>query len=243
MVSMDIKNLIKVNSPSIMLGLGIAGFIGAVVMAVKVGPAVQESLEETKDEPFIEKVKDVAPILAPTVGMVLLSTGLILAANKIVSQRYAALMALYSISEKNMNRLQKAVEKEFGEKKAEKVRYTSTEPEIDIPNDLLNIIEGDERKSIFFDEFSGRYFVKNTVEEVRAAVNAANEFANREGFVSLNEFYVDYLGLERTGFGDEIGWAPSGNGIMQVHFDAHFKMDRAVVVITFANPPTFWSNY
>jgi hypothetical protein len=55
-----------------------------------------------------------------------------------------------------------------------------------------------------FDEPTGRYF-KSNMEKINRAVNKANEEIIHGEYCTANYFY-DLLGLDRTTWGDEVGW-------------------------------------
>ena len=219
--------------PNILSALGVTGFITSVIMAAKAAPQAKGILEEADEEtPLIEKIKAVAPLYAPTAGMILISTACIVASNRAHRHRYASLLALYSIGEKTLQKWQDSVLEEVGPKKAEKVRERVVSPNEDpVPTAILL----DQDRVLFFDTFTGRYFRTNSVETVRRKINDLNEQLLTGDWISLNEFYYE-LGLERVDFGDECGWS-SYQGNIQVEFDSFIKDDGPVVSISFMVKP------
>lgn len=230
---MDIKEFVRAESPVILAGLGILGFIGAAVLVAKAAPKVKEAQEEAGDETFKEKTKTAIPYYAAPVGMMLVATGCIMAGTKISRFRYASILALYSIADKNLKELNKAVVEEVGEKKALKIHERVAEPVGPIPPDELMEGAGD---MVFFDKFGGRYFYASSLEQVRRAVNDVNEIAIGEDFADINEFYA-MLGLPPTEFGSEWGWY--GEEILRVTFTPfmHAEAGRPVVSMVFDVSP------
>ena len=57
---------------------------------------------------------------------------------------------------------------------------------------------------VFFDEYSGRFF-ESTIEQVVIAEYSLNRNFTQRGYAYLNEFY-EFLGLEKTDFGQTVGW-------------------------------------
>jgi hypothetical protein len=231
---MNIKQIFKENSPAILAGMGVVGFMTAIVLTAKAAPKAKELLDEMEDAPTIEKVKMVAPIYAPTAGMVLISTACIIGSNRMYQMRYGALLALYAVGERNIQRLQDAIFEEVGEKKAEKIRVKSVEPPMDPPKDILG--DEDPKNQWFYDTFSGRYFRARSVESVKAAINFLNEEMFQEDFANINTFYYQ-LGLPSIEFGDGIGWYADG-GVVTADFDAFLRGgDTPVISVTFRDKP------
>ena len=230
---MKAKQTLTNNSPTILAGLGIAGFIGAIFMTTKAAPKAAKVLEKHNDSgsTTIEKVKAVAPIYAPTAGMILMSTACIVGSNRIHNYRYASLLALYSIGQQTIDRWQDAVLDEVGKKKYEKVRERVVEPVGEPP---VSILPDDER-TLFFDVFTARYFRSDSIETFLKVFNDLNDKMFNDDFSNLNDFYYG-VGLEATQFGDEWGWNIA-NGAIEADFDAFLKNDRPIVSITFKIEP------
>ncbi len=230
---MKLKNTVTRQSPAILAALGCIGFITSVVMSAKATPKAMEILEtQPEDSTTMEKVKAIAPIYAPTVGMMLVSTACVVGSNRIHRYRYASVLALYSIGEKSLQRWQRAVLDEVGEKKYENVRERIVAPDEPLPVSL--IVDGDDRV-LFFDVYSGRYFRTDSVETVRKVVNDLNDQLFRDDYVTLNEFYYE-VGLPQVEFGNECGWNVS-NGSIQVVYDAFIKDDKPCISVSFAIKP------
>lgn len=233
---MNINNIIKDQYPNLLAATGVAGFITAVVMAAKAAPKAEyelDLLEEKQAEwSVLDKARAVAPIYAPAAGMILISTACIVASNRAHRHRYASLLAIYSIGEKTLQRWQASVLEEVGEKKFEKVRERVVSPD---DNPVPTAILLDEDRVVFFDVFSGRYFRMNSVESVRRIINDMNDQLLAGDWISLNDLYFE-LGLERTEYGDELGWA-AYHGTIQADFDSFLKNDRPCVSVSFIVKP------
>ena len=235
---MNVKELLGPRSPSILAGLGVVGFITAVVMVAKAAPRASEIIEELEEDEectFIEKGTAVAPLYAPAVAMMMISTAAIVASSHIHSTRYASVLALYSVSERTLSRWQDAVIEEVGEKKKERIRRRTTEPREDIPQSL--VVDGN--RMLFFDVFTGRYFRADSLEAVRRVVNESNDFMLGEDFISLNEYYQN-LGMPATGFGDDVGWTAS-DGLIELYYDSHIKDDIPCVSMHFVKSPSVYN--
>jgi hypothetical protein len=165
--------------------------------------------------------------------MVLLSTGCIVASNRIHRYRYASLLALYSIGEKSLQKWQDSVLEEVGQKKYEQVRERTVKSDEPLPVNLLT----DDSTVACFDVFSGRYFKTDSIETVRRIVNDLNDRLIVGDFVPLNDLYFE-LGLDRVEFGDQVGWLLHDHDeTIKVNFDPFMKNDRPVVSVSFVVKP------
>lgn len=87
-----------------------------------------------------------------------------------------------------------------------------------------------DRKRVFCDAYSGRYFV-STIERVLQAEYHLNRNYALGGAVSLNEFY-EFLGIEKHPQGDMLVWDMS-NDIMWIDFShqlAHEKGQEVLMI-------------
>lgn len=229
---MNISSMLEKNSPLILAGLGVLGFVSATIMSAKATPAATQTLDDLGEEATqLEKVRAVAHIYAPTVGMLLLSTGCIVASNRIYKQRYVTLLALYSIGEKTLHRWQNAVVEEVGAKRAEKVREHYVAPTGTVPSNLIL----NENQVLFFDVYTGRYFKMDSVETVRRVINDLNEQLMADDFVAVNDLYF-MLNLPPTQIGDNMGWR-ADDGIIKIVLDSFIKDDTPCVSISFEATP------
>ena len=184
---MNIRSEVEKNSPLILATFGVIGFVTATVMSAKATPmATRELRRLPRDTTYVEKARILAPIYAPTVGMLLISTACIVASNRLHKQRYLSLLALYSIGEQTLKKWQKtSIIEEVGPKKAEQVRERVVAPVGPIPEHLgLS-----DNVTLFYDDWSGRYFEAKSIEVIRQVVNDLNEELLIEDFVVLNDFY------------------------------------------------------
>jgi len=229
---MKVMRTLENKSPVIFSLLGITGFITSVVMAAKAAPVAEKVLNERPNDAdsFLEKTKAVIPIYAPTAGMVLISTGCILASNRIYHHRYSSILALYALGERSMKKWQDVIFDEVGEKSFEKVRERVVAPEEAMPAIVV-----DDPTVLCYDTYSGRYFKTDSVETVRRYINDLNDVLFQEDFVGINDFYF-MVGLPKTEFGDDVGWNVA-DGSIQVRFDSFLVNDRPCVVISFGLGP------
>lgn len=229
-----LQGFVRENSTLILAGTGVLGFIVASVLTAKAAVKVkeyQDNLEEEMEPK--EKATLLARAYAPSVGMILLSTAMIVASTRMQQRRYAALMALYTISESTLVRWRDAVETELPKKTAAKVRSKVFEPRA-VDGELVIIGDG----VLFYDIDHGRYFRAPSIEWVRARVHDATDFMNGEGFVSVNELY-DYLGLPSVEGGDINGYM-SEDGPIIPQLDPGMLDDELCSILSFDRMPGEW---
>ena len=81
----------------------------------------------------------------------------------------------------------------------------------------------------FYDNFSKRYF-ESTIEKVIQAEYYLNRKFIFMGTISLNDFY-DFLGIEKTEFGDAVGWSSCNGDIYWIDFNHHlFTLDDGMEI-------------
>ena len=223
----QLTNFIKQNSTVILAGVGVLGFCTAAYMAAKAAPSANRRMRELgEDADKMEKAKVLVISYAPTAGMLMLSAAFIVASTRLQQQRYAGLLALYSVSEKNLRRWQEAVVSELPKKKADQVRRKTVEPEGEIPSSLLVKSEG----VLMYDQWGGRYFRAKSIDWVRSRINHANDFMRGEDFITLNEVY-DCLDLPPVDSGQVAGFQVDEGAFFPI-FDA-FVFDEIEPCVSF----------
>lgn len=226
------NNLQKVavkNSPTILVGLGVASLVTCVYLTIKATPKSQETwvakehevgdeilyhsdgvgtnLREAVSKPEYAKIllKDFAPIWAPTVIAGAASIGFFIGANHIHVKRQEMLVAAYTIGEKALSTYQKKVIETVGEKKhlevMDGIASDKTKENPYNPSTVITTAYGDTR---FYDEWSGRYFLSD-INSVRKAENEIIKRLPVEMTLCVNDYYEE-LGLPPIKSGSIVGW-------------------------------------
>ncbi len=220
---------LKRHSPEILTGIGIAGMIGAVVMAVKATPKAVELLENKKDELGVEKLSPVETVKTawkcyiPTAVTGILGAACIIGASSVNHKRNAALAAAYGLAETAFKEYKDKVVEVIGEKKELTIKDEIAKDKIaENPVSEVEstaIVTTGYGDTLCYESLSGRYFYSD-IEKIRAAINRTNKILLEESYVSLNEFY-DELGLDHTVTGDMIGWTRYySNDWIELHFSS-----------------------
>lgn len=243
------------NSPSILTGLGIAGFITTIGLAIEATPRAFElirdespnggeylSVREIYNEVSLEnRIKLTWKVYIPTAGMASLSILSILMANRINLGRQAALASLYAFSEATLREYQNQVIQTIGARKEDKIQGEVANQKLVKAPKPRDLIENDEGKTLCFESLTGRYFYSD-LETIRKAENDFNKQLLLDMHMTLNEFYY-LIGLKPVTLGDEYGWIADEN-LLELRLDA--KLSEAgtpCIVVDYAKgkmPRALW---
>lgn len=238
------------HSPTILTGLGIAGFISTVVMAVRATPKAIEVLDRERNFRFDEYGTDyetpISPVdtveltwklYAPSALMGATSIACIIGATSIQNRRAAALSSLFAVAESTLKEYQAKVVKTIGENKEQKIRAEIAGDELKKnPLDSKAIIVSGLGDTLCYDAYTGRYF-KGDVEDIKRTINEFNHRLLKEMQIPINDLYYE-LGLESVESGRDIGWDVE-KGLVEIDISAKLASgDVPCVVLTFTNKPT-----
>lgn len=200
------------HSPEILTGLGVAGGITTVVLAVKATPKAIKLIEDEKKELKKDKLTPVETVKAawkpyvPVVITGVASVVCVVSANSVHVKRNAALAAAYQISTTALSEYREKVVETIGEKKERTVREKVAQERVNKkPVSTSEVIVTKKGETQFFEPLSGRYF-KGDMETIKSIVNDLNRrMIGGEQYISLSEFYIE-IGLPVTLVSDKIGW-------------------------------------
>lgn len=215
MNSEQVGYFIKRNMPTI---LSIGAAVGVVVSNILTNKASikatlkVDEIEKKKHREltFIEEVKVVAPIYAPSIVVGAATIGCIFGSNFLNKKQLVALAGAMSILQANFKRYRAGVVNEVGEKKEENIWKASR------PNSESLYKTVSEQESKFVDTTGLTFFIDSLTDEGfytdKATVESAILKLNRKlqmnpnQTVTLNEFRND-LDLHPTNFGNIVGWS------------------------------------
>lgn len=247
----DLSRSLSKNSPTILTGLGVAGLLTSIIMAVKGANRAQEILwreadfrrnDWSRQTGESEESYPIDPILTteeiieltwkcyiPTAVMGLTTIACMIGANSIHLRRNAALVSLFSITETALKEYQAKVVETIGENKEEKLRGDIAQDKIEKnPPEKNAVIVTHNGSMLCYDSLSGRYFF-NDVENIRRVQNDFNKRLMSEMSISLNEFYDD-IGLEPIDMGAQTGWTIE-RGMMNIFFAAKLTKDNQPCIV------------
>lgn len=259
-----VKATLTKRSPEILTGIGVAGMVTTVVLAVKATPKAMELINEAEENGRLEleeagkydddhidalvtevrkplnvvKVAWKPYIPAAVTGVV--SIACIVGASSVNAKRNATLAAAYQLSTTAFNEYRDKVVETIGEKKEKTVRDKVAKEKIDKnPPAGSTIIMTGKGNTLIYDSHSDRYF-RSDIDKIKNAVINLNErmINGSEMSISLNEFY-DEIGLKHTDTGNVLGWRID-RGKIDIRYSAQLTEDNeACIVIDHLMPPEY----
>ena len=201
---------VKRNAPTILTVLGGAGVVVTTVTAVKATPKALALLDEAKKEKGedltkLEVIKTAGPAYIPTIISCATTLACVFGANILNKRQQAALVSAYAFLDNTHKEYKNKVKELYGEEGELEVKKGIVKDKLE----ESDILDEEDDKELFFDEFSGRYF-NSTLKDVIAAQYRLNREISLRGYAYLNEYY-EYLDMEPVDGGDVLGWSEGSN--------------------------------
>lgn len=240
------------HKPEILTGIGVAGMITSIVLAVEATPKAlqlideeRERREEESDDELVEPitkldvVKTTWRCYIPTVVTCIASATCLIGSTAVSTRRTAAMAAAYKLSEEALTLYKEKVVETIGEKKEKTVREKVQKEHIERnPASTSEVIIAAPGDVLFFDVMSSRYF-ESDLETIKRAVNDLNKRMLNENYVSLSQFY-DELNLKHTKNSDEIGWNIHEEGFITIDYGSHITDDgKPCIVLDYLVAPRY----
>ena len=221
-------------SPEILAGIGIAGMITTVVLAVKATPKALTLIDEASNEKNaeltrVEVIKAAWKPYVPAVITGVMSTTCMIGSVHIGTRRIAAISTAYKLTETAFAEYKDKVVETIGEKKEKAIKEKIDGDKIKKdPVSKSEVIITEKGNTLCYDSISGRYF-KSDIEKIKKAVNEINRQLTYDMYVSLNEFY-DAIGLKDTKLGGELGWNLE-DGLIEPSFSSQIADDGTPCIV------------
>lgn len=208
------KTYLNRNSSTILTVIGAIGVVATTVMAVKATPKVTKLLEEASDEKQdeltkLEVIRLAGPAYIPSILVGASTIACIFGANALNKRQQASLTSACVLAGNTYKEYRQKVKEMFGEETDVQIRDAILKDKRD--EDIvaytpgLGTLDTSGEKQLFYDEFGKRYFEATMNEVINAEYHLNRNFALR-GSSNVNEFY-EFLGLDKTDFGDVLGWS------------------------------------
>jgi hypothetical protein len=255
------KQSLAKHSPEILTGLGIAGMITSIVLAVQATPKAVKLIEKEVDRqntelledaeekgldycPQISKLKPIEVVKTtwkcyiPTTVTTVTSVACLVWASSVHGSRNAALAAAYKLSETALAEYKEKVIETIGEKKEQAILDKVYKERVEKnPSSSTEVIITGKGETLCYDYSTGRYF-KSDIDKIKKAINELNRRLLSEGYVSLNDFY-DELGLKYTSTGNRLGWN-TDSGLIDLNYSSALDDDGTpCLVIDYKVPPKY----
>lgn len=227
------------HGPEILTGIGIAGMLTTVGLAVTATPKALKLIEEAEAVEKVDVVKACWKCYIPAAVTGTASIACLIGASSVNARRTAAITAAYKMTETALSDYRDKVVETIGEKKEKTVRDKVAQKKLDEnPVEKAEVIITGDGESLCYDPLSDRYF-KSNIDKIHRAMNKLNTRMIQDitGYASVNDFY-DEVGLHHTGLGDVLGW----NTDYQIEIDigSHVTTDgRPCIVVDHTNPPKY----
>lgn len=230
-----VKAAASKHSPEILTGIGIAGMVTTIVMAVKATPKALILIEEKKNEEGLDSLTPIETVKAswqcyiPSAIVGTVSIFCLIGASSANLRRNTALATAYTLSESALKGYQGKVVETIGDKKEQTVRDSIAKDKLDKnPVTTREVIITEKGNTLCYDTISGRYF-KSDIDKLKKAMNELNRNMLDEMFISLNDFYYE-IGLSNTKLGDDLGWNVS-EGLIDLKFSSQLTDDGTPCVV------------
>lgn len=202
---------------SCIIATGISAAVGSFEAAEKLRDLDRKKktdLVDLKGPSTWKKIKTIAPCYS---WSVLFGAGALLSlygSYRSNSKAQSALISAYTL-----------VDKAYSEYRLKNIELNGKEKDDEIMKAIAFGREDDvvlfDGETLFYDEFSGRYF-KSTLESVTHAQDHANALFLNDGYLDLSDYY-ELLGLDRTDYAEMLGWSEhvgySTYGYTWIHFE------------------------
>ncbi len=246
----QLNRQLQKNSPTILTGLGVAGLITTVIMAVYATPKAMQLIveEEEYNEKYGITNKDGTLTLTPTeivkaaykpyipaAIMGAATIACIVGSNSVNMRRNAALAAIFSLTETAAREYREKVKKVIGEKKEQAVADEIAQDTINKHplKDSSVVITGN-GNILCYDKLSGRYF-SSDINKIKNVEIEYNQRLIREMWLPLNDLYQE-LGLEEIALGNDMGWVVER--LLQFKFSSRLTPDgQPCLVVDYAVGP------
>lgn len=241
-----IKPFIVKYEPEILMSMGIAGMVFALVASVKGTIKATRLVDARKEELGVDKltpkelIKTTWKCYIPAATSTVISLPCIVAGNRVSSKRNAALAAAYAITEASLQEYQEKVKETIGEQKEKEIRDEIVKDRAERANSNQAIVVVNDGDVLFHDKISGRYF-KSTWNKIQDAANKLNADALAGyGTITVNDWF-SAIGLETTSRTfDDMGWdtANGRSGLIDVSITPHITDDnKPCLEIYYYNEP------
>lgn len=225
------------HSPEILTGIGIAGMIGATILAVKATPkAIKlcEQVKHEKEEPTkLDYVKATWKCYIPTAVTGATSIACLVGANSVNARRNAAIATAYKLTETAFTEYKEKVVETLGEKKdqviKDKIAKEKVEKDPVSSNEVIVTAKG---TTLCYDGLFGGYF-NSSKSAIEDAVNSLNRLIVSYEYASVNDFYRE-LGRGPIKIGNDLGWKID-DGKIKIDFSSQLAEDGTPCLVMLYN--------
>lgn len=234
----SVYNAMKKHSPELLIGGSIASMLGAIVLAIRNTPKMNEELDRKRnDEDLdfrpIDEAKVVIKHQLPSIILFVTGSAGIIGANAVHLKRNAALSVLVQTGEVAATQYRTIVERVVSDEDKREIDRQYNEERKKTTGQAPLIICGD--RYWIKDEFTNVMFESN-IQNIITAANECNSRLPDERYVSLNDFYAE-LGIDNSASGSVVGWNSTKMGLIRPIFDAEIIDGKPIVLMSYRTNP------
>ena len=258
-IDLNSRRWLQRSSPTILTLIGAIGVISTAVLAATATPKALLKIKEdskknhdgdagafTKKEAIISSWRCYIPSMITGATTVLCIFG----ANLLNKRQQVSLISAYAFLDQSYRKYKSKLKELYGDEAHNAIVDSITKEKCSdvhiicpgiMSESSLDFEERSEPEDIrtFYDSYSERYF-ESTVSKVLQAEYHLNRNFALGGSVQLNDFY-DFLGLEKTVLGDQVGWSNEYDELYWIDFNhRHVVLDDGldVYIIEMVFEPT-----
>lgn len=252
------SRFVKRNGATILTIAGGVGVVATTITAIKATPKALVKLEEAEKEKGEKlskwkKVKVAGPTYLPTMVIGASTVMCVIGVHLLTSRTQANVASAYALVEQSYKAYRNKVIEIYGQEAheeivdaiaAERAENVGVNAPGFVSNGSLYVDERCGRNRLFYDEYGDRFF-ETTLEQVISAQYHLNRNYCLRGYSVLNEFY-DFLGLEPTDYGNEVGWCAYDEGTFWIEFHnrkTEINGQECIVIDMPYAPDLEWKEY
>lgn len=235
----NITQALSDHAPEILVGLGIAGFAGTIIFAVKTAPKAERLIENADARTFKEKTKTTWKVWGPVVGSAMGSAGLVICGAVKYRKKNTALMALAAATETAFSNYRNVVLDKVDPEKVAEIKADfqehMNEQRHEYPAVDKEVYSLKAPEILCQEEYSGRYFMGRRRDIEDLCVELGRQLNGCFATMEYNEFLYG-VGLSASEAGRNAGWI-SGDRIKPVFNWGEAPDGGPLLIVGFNNGP------
>ena len=196
-----VGKVLERNKSTILVGAGLAGWIGTAVLVGKAAPKAktaeaQAEREKGEELTTVEKVKATWQYYIPAAGLGVVSSAAIVYAHKLDLTKVASLMSTYQLTKGELKQLKDKIVEKDGEEKLKEYQKETHEDQLN-KVDKEHILDTGKGTTIFYEPLTGTLFYSDIWHVEKALIRMVEQCTRNDGMCSLDEL-LDDLDLPTT---------------------------------------------
>lgn len=243
-ITKTLKPFLVKYKPELLMSIGISGFIAGSVLTVgATAKAVRLIDSEKKQLKRNLTTKEVVKLcwkcyIPPVIAMAA-SAPCIIIGNSINNKRNTALAAAYTLAETSLQTFKEETSKAIGDEKFKELEEKITQKKVEEAPSKNTVVLSCDGDTLFYDEYSGRYFKSNwnTLQRIANELNA--KAISGCDVITLSDWYGE-IGLDTILNSDNIGWSifNGTKGLIDISLDSCITPENQPCgVIHYINEP------